>query len=767
MINEPVVFVIDDDIDDQEIFGIALDRANKNANCVFANDGIHAIEKIRNDESFLPDFIFLDLNMPRMDGSECLVELRKIPRLNNVPVYLYSTSLDTVGIDKTKSLGATDYIMKPSSIFELTDILKNIIKTKVFTAVMAFLTISMLPLISNAQTDSISEINALKKLSVTELMNLTVTSVSRTPEKLTDVASAVQVLTRKDILRSTASRLPGALRLFSNLQVAQGGAHDWGISTRGFNGAPITSSSLADKLLVMIDGRTVYTPLFAGVFWDVQNVLLEDLDRIEVISGPGGTLWGANAVNGVVNIISKDSKETQGVYAGVSSGSLSPGQASVRFGSHIDSTVYFRVYGQRFFVGSSKYLDGKSARDEWHMGQGGFRMDANLSQRNHLTIQGDVYGGEEGDTLVSNMNGQNILARFGHTISSTSDISVQMYYDRAYRYFGASTSTKSYVANTADMEAQHRFVYRDRHRMLWGLGYRMVVDDIDSPTNSFTPESRTLDQVNFYIQDRIAVVAEKFDVTIGSKFLYNYYTGIELQPTIRFAWQFENDNTLWAAVSRAVRTPSRFDTDVTSFSLVPHEKFVSEKVIANEMGYRFRPLQPMSVSISTYLNYYADLRTLNITGNPDAAFVFGNNMKATTWGVELSATYIATNWWKLRAGYTYLNKNFTITSKDVLKNNELIEGIDPANQFIFHSIMDLPKNFQLDLIERYVDALPADGNTGLPKTPSYFELNARLAWEYKMITLSINGNNLLSKQHTEFGKAVVRRSVTGKIMLRF
>ncbi len=182
MINQPVVFVIDDDIDDQEIFGIALDRASKNANCVFANDGIHAIEKIKNDESFIPDFIFLDMNMPRMDGTECLVELRKIPRLNHIPVYLYSTSLDNVGISKSKSLGATDYIMKPSSVFELSDILKNIIKTKVFTALMIFFTISFLPKSGSAQVDSVSEINALKKLSVTELMNLTVTSVSRTPD---------------------------------------------------------------------------------------------------------------------------------------------------------------------------------------------------------------------------------------------------------------------------------------------------------------------------------------------------------------------------------------------------------------------------------------------------------------------------------------------------------------------------------------------------------------------------------------------------------
>lgn len=767
MSNEPVVFVIDDDIDDQEIFGIALDRASKNANCVFANDGIHAIEKIKSDESFIPDFIFLDMNMPRMDGSECLVELRKIPRLNHIPVYLYSTSLDNVGIDKTKSLGATDYIMKPSSVFELTDILKNIIKTKVFTALMIFFTISFLPKTSSAQVDSLSEINALKKLSVTELMNLTVTSVSRTPEKLTDVASAVQVLTRKDIIRSTASRLPGALRLVSNLQVAQGGSQGWGISSRGFNGAPIANSTLADKLLVMIDGRTVYTPLFGGVYWDVQNVLLEDLDRIEVISGPGGTLWGANAVNGVVNVISKDAKETQGVFASVASGTFSPGQAAVRYGTHIDSTVYFRIYGQRFVVGSTKFIDGTSARDEWSMNQTGFRMDANLTKRNHLTVQGDLYGGEQGDTLTSNMNGQNILARFGHTISTSADISVQMYFDRAYRYFGSSRT--SYVVNTADLEAQHRFVFKERHKMLWGLGYRMLVDNIKSPTPTptFTPASRTLDQINFYLQDRITVVKEKFDVTVGSKFLYNYYTGLELQPTIRFAYKIFEENTIWAAVSRAVRTPSRFDSDVTSFNLVEHEQFVSEKVIANEIGYRFRPIQPMSISISTYLNYYTDLRTLDSTRNSAAPFVFGNNMKATTWGAELSATYIATNWWKVKIGYTYLNKSFTMTEPFVLQNHQLIEGIDPANQFLVHSIMDLPKHFQLDLIGRYVDALPAENITRLPSTPAYIELNARVAWEYKNITLSVNGNNLLTDYHVEFGRALVKRSVTGKVVFRF
>src|SRR5688500_16049410 len=332
----PTVFLIDDDADDQEIFSHAMERANSTARCVFASDGIQALEKIIKDPDFNPDFIFIDMNMPRMNGQQCLTEIKKIDRMKNVPVYMYSTSADPESIEENKQLGATDFIVKPSDLNDLISILKSIIQKPVLAVMLLLCTFG-----SYAQDsqDTLRPITELKKLSVEQLMNIVVTSVSKSPEKLSEVASAVQVVTGNDIRRSTATRLPEALRLASNLQVLQSGSHDWGITARGFNGAPVANSSLANKLLVMIDGRTVYTPLFGGVYWDVQNVLLEDVDRIEVISGPGGTLWGSNAVNGVINIISRSAVETQGLYASATYGSILRDHFAARYGGEDRKSV--------------------------------------------------------------------------------------------------------------------------------------------------------------------------------------------------------------------------------------------------------------------------------------------------------------------------------------------------------------------------------------------------------------------------------------------
>jgi iron complex outermembrane receptor protein len=269
------------------------------------------------------------------------------------------------------------------------------------------------------QKDLLSS-NSLKKLSLEELMNIEVTSITMRPEKLTEVASAVQVITGEDIHRSGVTRLPEALRLASNLQIGQANSHDWAITARGFNGLPSAGGILANKLLVMIDGRSIYNPLFGGVYWDVQNTLLEDLDRIEVVSGPGGTLWGANAVNGVINIVSKSAKETQGLFVSGATGSFLKDIFQVRYGTHVDSTIFFRVYGQRFDQRNTELVNGKSARDAWHMTQGGFRMDYYLSKANTLTLQGDFYGGVENkDSLTKRTvtDGQNVLTRFTHLFS--------------------------------------------------------------------------------------------------------------------------------------------------------------------------------------------------------------------------------------------------------------------------------------------------------------------------------------------------------------
>ena len=762
MQHNPTVFLIDDDSDDQEIFGLAIEKANVSADCVYANDGIQALEKLNGDVTFLPDYIFIDMNMPRMNGQQCLSEIKKIERLKDVPVFMYSTSADPESIAENIQLGAQDFIVKPSSIAELTQILKKIIQEPLMAMMILILFLSFSPQRAYAQTE-LPPVNELKKLTMDELINIVVTSVSKTPENLTEVASAIQVLTNNDIRRSTATRLPEALRLTPNLQVTQSGSHDWGISARGFNGAPVASSSLADKLLVMIDGRTVYTPLFGGVYWDVQNVMLEDIDRIEVVSGPGGTLWGSNAVNGVVNVITKSAKESQGLFLTGTVGSYIQDQVGIRYGGQIDSSLFYRVYGQRFDYGETELPDGNPAGDKWFMTQGGFRLDFLPSSKNTFTLQGEAYGGEEDIALPTEVNGQHLLSRWTHSFTETSALSVQAYFDRTKREISNNPFTDELT--TVDLDVQHHFSVKS-HSFLYGAGFRVQDDFTTSLDNRFTPAQRTLEQFSAFLQDQVEIVPDRFTVTLGSKFLNNDYTGFEIQPSIRAAWTPDAIHTLWGAVSRAVRTPSRFDVDITSFQGIDRPAFRSEEVISYEIGYRMRPFDRVSFSLATFYNQYDDLRSLNTTVGPDPTFYFANDLAANTYGFEISGNVMVDDWWRLRGGATYLIKDFSVKSDNVVDGSELIEGIDPKSQFIVHSIMDLTKNLQFDVLARFIDKLPALAITQTPEVDSYITLNARIAYELNKIMFSIAGQNLLEKSNTEFGRLQIPRSVYAKISIR-
>jgi iron complex outermembrane receptor protein len=467
--------------------------------CVFADDGVKALEKINGDVNFIPDFIFIDMNMPRMNGKQCLAEIKKIDRLKHIPVYMYSTSADQSTVDENIKLGATEFIIKPSDINTLTTVLSRILQNQMLVIIICLFCFFAMPSKSIAQSDSLPPVKELKKLSVEELMNIVVTSVSKSPEKLSEVASAIQVITSEDINRSTATRLPEALRLASNMQIAQSGAHDWGITARGFKGSPLASTSLANKLLVMIDGRTVYTPLFGGVYWDVQNVMLEDLNRIEVISGPGGTLWGANAMNGIINIISKNAKETQGLYASGSVGTFLKNSAQLRYGSHIDSTIYYRAYAQHFDYNNTTFPGGIDAMDSWNYNQGGFRMDIIPSSKNYFTVQGDLYWGTEDDTGSTLVNGQNLIARWTHTFSESSGLIVQTYFDRTYRNTESTKFTD--ILTTGDIDIQHSLNLGKRNRVVWGIGFRVAEDNVTSILNNIVPENKTLQLYNAFVQD--------------------------------------------------------------------------------------------------------------------------------------------------------------------------------------------------------------------------------------------------------------------------
>ncbi len=609
---------------------------------------------------------------------------------------------------------------------------------------------------------------ALKNLSLEELMNLEVISVSKRLEKLTEAASAIQVITQKDIRNSGAKTLAEALRLASNLQVAQVNSSQWAISARGFNNV------LANKLLVLIDGRTVYTPLYAGVFWDVQNVLLEDVDRIEVISGPGGTLWGANAVNGVINIITKKATDTKGFFAEVSAGSFLSAQGSLRYGGKINDDLSYRVFGSGFKMGSMLDTNGMDVNDEWTMYNGGLRLDWDASKKDKLTFECNLYDGrpnpDAGDTTAVIARGNNIIARWNHTASERSDFQMQVFYDHTWRDFGNGFTED---LKTYDLDWQNRYQLGKRHIVTYGIDLRLMdhkVTNLD--LFMFSPGHKTLYLYSAFVQDEIMLIKDRLRFTIGSKIEHNSYTGFEYQPNGRITWTPGNDQTIWAAASRAVRTPARIDRDFFLY-LAPglpfitgNDSFRSETVIAYELGWRSQPSKDLSISLATFYNVYNNIRSAEPGPPPfNIPITFANGVKGKTYGIELSATYQPNNWWNLKGGYTFLKKDLSIKpgSKDM--NGGTAESNDPEHQFLIQSTIELNK-IEFGTVIRYVDKLPK------PSVPGYLETDLRIGWKLnKVLELSVVGQNLLNNRHPEYIASTppreVERSIYGRIICRF
>src|SRR5438874_2579260 len=372
--------------------------------------------------------------------------------------------------------------------------------------------------------DSSLSADSLKKLSIEQLMNVEVTSVSKRPERLTQVASAIQVITQDDIRRSGVTSLPEALRLATNLQVAQVDSRQWAISARGFN------STTANKLLVLIDGRTVYTPLYSGVFWDVQDVPLADVDRIEVISGPGATLWGANAVNGVINVITRNSRDSQGLLVSGGGGTELRGFGNARWGGTLSPTVHYRVYGTGFARQPTLLPSSLDAADDWHALQGGFRVDWDASPTNGVSVHGDLYDGRIGQPSAGDIavSGRNRAARWSHTTSATSDVRTELYYDRTHRDI---PGTFGEDLDTYDVDIQHRTELGQRHDLVWGLGYRLINDRVvNSPALEFLPPHVARQWFTGFVQDEIALVSNRLHVALGTKVEHIDYTGFEIWP---------------------------------------------------------------------------------------------------------------------------------------------------------------------------------------------------------------------------------------------
>lgn len=629
---------------------------------------------------------------------------------------------------------------------------------------IAFIAFALLPVRGFCQEKGTLLPGDLKKLSMEELMDIEVSLVSRTPQKLSEAASSVQVVTGDDIRRSGATNLPDALRLVSNLQVSQFNSSTWLISSRGFN------TIFANKLLVMIDGRSVYTPFFGGVLWELQNVLLEDVERIEVVSGPGATLWGANAVNGIINVVTKSAHNTQTTYVTASAGTFVRDVVGLRYGGKAGRNLSYRVYGQHYDRQATQLPTGTDNVDGWGMTQGGFRLDWNPVATDAYTLQGDLYGGiKKSSAGNSAFRGQNIVGRWTHTLSETSNLTLQLYYDHYFR--DDAPGMGSDELRTYDLDFQHRFQLTNRHRILWGAGYRFARDDAyyRTTTAGILPRLKNLPLYTGFLQDEIRLGGQ-VSFTIGTKWLHNVYSGFEFQPSVRLAWT-RSASTLWSAVSRAVRTPSRLDVDYYLPAYpVPSDKpsvaggpnFISEKVVAYELGYRLQPSAFSSVSFAGFYNVYRDIYSVEALPGT-LTYQIQNGSEGTSWGGEFSGNYQLSPQWRVRGGYTYFRKN--LRSKPGHTFDPSYLSNDAQNQILLQSILNVGKHWQVDLIGRYLDYLPKTLATA--QVPAYFTYDAHLAYTFGKLELSLVGQNLWRAEHAEFNSLSIPRSAYVKLTGRF
>ena len=650
----------------------------------------------------------------------------------------------------------------------------------------------------SANARSEEKIVDLSKLSIEELMNIKVTSVSKKEGSVFDSAAAVYVISSEDIRRSGVRSIPEALRLAPGVEVAQIDANKWAISIRGFN------ERFSRRLLVLIDGRSIYTPLFAGIQWEEIDTLLEDIDRIEVIRGPGGTLWGSNAVNGVINIITKNAKDTQGGYFEAGGGNEEQGFVSFRYGSKIGEDINYRFYGK--FTNRDDFVDlnrSSDAHDERKLYQGGFRSDWS-DNSNKITLQGDIYKVDFEESLFittlespfeeivesdAEYFGGNILFRWNHIFSNSAESSLQLYYygtDRSI-FFGDE------VRHTFDADFQYNFPKYKNNDLIAGVGLRFISDDIDTPTGllSLRESSRTDFIYSAFIQNTLSIFNEKLDIIVGSKIEHNDYSGFEVQPNVRFIVKPNESNRFWGAVSKAVRTPSRVEDGLslvssafidpnsqmlTIFRLNGNEDFDPEELLAFELGYRYQYSEKFFLELAGFINKYNKLRTFEpgepiLQEQPVPAVIvplnYDNKADATTYGFEINSSIKPTDFWSLNVSYSFLkididgDDSFDISLEDP-------EGSSPENQFKIQSFLNLPWNLEFDSTIYYIDDLETFNIS------DYLRFDSRLGWKpFNNVEISVVGQNLFDKEHREFGRtffnvpSVVERSIYGSLSWKF
>lgn len=610
----------------------------------------------------------------------------------------------------------------------------------------------------------------LASLDLQALMNVEITSVSRRPERLSGAAASIFVITGDEIRRSGATNLPEALRLAPTLDVVQVNAGSYSISARGF------INSAANKLLVLIDGRSVYSPLFSGVFWDVQDVLLEDIDRIEVISGPGGTLWGVNAVNGVINVITRSAKDTQGGLLAAGGGNQKT-IGALEYGDEAGREGHFRVYGKYFNLAHTETANGTRKDDAAHKGMVGFRGDWTRGA-DQLTLLGNAYKGSAGQpppgTISINgvnlalgvitLSGLNLAALWKRQFDEDSSITVQGYFDRTERVVPPTFEDR---LNVFDLQFLHSSRLAGIHNVAWGAEYRYAKDRV---TNSFyfafLPAHVNQKWTALFAQDEITL-PRGLRLSLGARSEHNDYTGSEFLPAARLAWNVGADHLLWTAASRTVRAPSRLDRDAfvpanPPFLLTGGPEVVSEIANVYEIGYRGQPASSLTLSVTAFHSLYDQLRTQEIAPSRRSLF-FANGMKGTTSGVELWASYQATRRWRLSGGFNGLVEDFELEpgSNDVA-GLAAQEGRDPRRSWRLRSSLDLPGQSEFDVVVRRVS------ERSHPTVPAYSAVDLRYGWRPRRgIELSVTGQNLFGEGHGEFGDVSTRTEIGRGVFIHF
>jgi len=605
----------------------------------------------------------------------------------------------------------------------------------------------------------------LTELSLEELMNIEVTTVSKKAQSKTDAAAAITVITAEDIRRGGFTLIPEALRTVPGLSVARVDANRWSISVRGNAGL------FSNKLLVLIDGRTVYTPAFGGTYWDIQDYPIEDVERIEVIRGPGGTIWGANAVNGVINIITKNSEDTHGALLSGYGGSREAG-LTARFGGAVGDDTHYRVYGRGFEVSDSDISKDGDGNDEWRQGRLGFRVDSKLTDVDTVRVSGDFYSQENDQGALNpvfvplfldvhyKQYGGNILFNWDRKLSDDSNFKAKAYYAGDRREFLLEENR-----HTADLEIQHDFTLRDHVSVTWGANYRYSTTHISkNPIGvsiAFDPNDEDVHLASGFGQMQIDLLDNRLSLIAGTKLGYYSWSGFEYQPSGRFVARPAEGHVIWGAISRAVRTPSEADRDLdltlpSPFPVPPTTRVLgdrgtrSEELLAFELGYRFFALERVNAEISLFWNEYESRTSFRLLPiGPPMTVGFANDSKSTNRGVEVEVNVQLASWWRLKMSYSYLNIDVDLKSTSIALTNE--KNDNPEHKASLQSFMELPLGFEFDTSIYFVDGLPSTVPTGqTDNVEQYVRLDLRLGYRpTDWVEISLIGTNLTDRRHYE------------------